>query len=373
MDKHLHIISLTVPYPVSYGGVFDIFYKLVALHRQGVKIHLHCFATNNSSCPELNKYCETVQYYPRKKGWKGFSFYKPYIVSSRVSRDLKERLQKDNYPILIEGVHCSALLSENGFEHRRILLRLHNVEYRYYASLFAASSSFIKKMYYLWESVLLKKYERRLAAKPVIIAAVSEADAKLYRDEFHATAVHSLPVFMGNKKVTSKTGTGNYCLYHGNLAIAENELAVRWLLDEVIDDNISFIVAGKSPSVGLKNKINSHNHCSLIADPSVEELAQLVENAQCHLLPSFNSTGIKLKLINAMFAGRHCIVNPAAVTGTSLQTACIVATDARAFKDAIHEYFAIPFVEQDVALRKSLLGRVYNDEQNCRRLIQWIW
>jgi glycosyltransferase involved in cell wall biosynthesis len=196
----------------------------------------------------------------------------------------------------------------------------------------------------------------------------------LYRQEFDAAQVHSLPVFMGGKKVTAKPGVGNYCLYHGNLSIAENELAVRWLLDEIfISSNIPLVIAGKRPPTALARKAESHSNCSLVADPSDEEMARLVEDAQCNLLPSFNSTGVKLKLINALFAGRHCIANPAAVSGTGLQTACIVANDVQAFKDAVEEYFTAPFTIQDVSARKSLLERLYDDEENCRRLIQWIW
>ena len=41
--KHLHVISFDVPVPANYGGVIDVYYKLKALHLQGVKIHLHCF------------------------------------------------------------------------------------------------------------------------------------------------------------------------------------------------------------------------------------------------------------------------------------------------------------------------------------------
>jgi hypothetical protein len=42
-SKHLHIISFDVPYPANYGGVIDIYYKLKALKKQGIKIHLHCY------------------------------------------------------------------------------------------------------------------------------------------------------------------------------------------------------------------------------------------------------------------------------------------------------------------------------------------
>jgi hypothetical protein len=51
MTRHLHIICLNVPFPVDYGGVFDLFYKLPALHDQGVKIHLHCFEYGRGEQP----------------------------------------------------------------------------------------------------------------------------------------------------------------------------------------------------------------------------------------------------------------------------------------------------------------------------------
>jgi hypothetical protein len=43
MNKTLHIICHDVPWPADYGGVVDLFYKIKALHDEGVKIKLHCF------------------------------------------------------------------------------------------------------------------------------------------------------------------------------------------------------------------------------------------------------------------------------------------------------------------------------------------
>ena len=73
LDKHLHIVCLDIPYPADYGGVFDLFYKITALHKHGIKIHLHCFEYGRGKQDELNKYCEEVNYYKRKAGLKGFS------------------------------------------------------------------------------------------------------------------------------------------------------------------------------------------------------------------------------------------------------------------------------------------------------------
>ena len=43
MDKYINIVAFNIPWPANYGGVIDVYYKMLALHRCGVKIFLHCF------------------------------------------------------------------------------------------------------------------------------------------------------------------------------------------------------------------------------------------------------------------------------------------------------------------------------------------
>ncbi|MBL0146694.1 MAG: hypothetical protein IPP48_14110 [Chitinophagaceae bacterium] len=113
MDNHLHILTLDTPWPVNYGGVVHLFYKLQALYKQGIKIHLHCFSKDAVAQPELNKYCVEVTYYKRNTGLKGFSLAIPYIVNSRKAKTLLQNLNNDNYPILLEGIHCTYHLFKN--------------------------------------------------------------------------------------------------------------------------------------------------------------------------------------------------------------------------------------------------------------------
>jgi hypothetical protein len=146
VDKHLHIISLTVPYPVDYGGVVDLFYKLPALQAQGVKIHLHCFDYGRGKQPELEKYCASVQYYERNQGHKAISNTVPYIVSSRKNEQLLYELLKDDHPILMEGVHCTYPLLDARFAKRKCYVRLHNVEYQYYREIAGSNLLAFKKI-----------------------------------------------------------------------------------------------------------------------------------------------------------------------------------------------------------------------------------
>lgn len=373
MEKHLHIVCLDVPYPVDYGGVFDLFYKIQALHAAGIHIHLHCFEYGRGEQKELNRYCVEVNYYPRNKGHKGFSNCVPYIVSSRSSERLIGNLLKDNYPVLLEGIHCTWPLYVDQLQNRKVLLRLHNVECEYYRHLFRHERSLLKKIYFYNESRLLKKYEAQLAGK-VPILTVAEKDSQLYKEKFGASTITHLPVFIPFQEVKSEEGLGTYCLYHGNLSISENEKAAIWLLEKVFCKlKIPFIIAGKNPSSHLQRIAQQRCHTCLIKNPGEEQMRELIAKAQINILPSFNETGIKLKLLNALFNGRHCLVNEAAVAETGLEAACHIGSNALAFQEIIMQLYRHVFGREEIRLREKLLCGTFNNERNAERLIKMIF
>ena len=373
MSNHLHIISLDVPFPADYGGVVDLFYKLKYLSEQGIKIHLHCFTNKREPQQELNKYCVEVNYYPRKTKRSGFSFQLPFIVSSRTSDDLSARLQQDNYPVLMEGIHCTYLLHAGKLQNRKVCVRLHNVEFEYYRQLAKHETNLFKKIYYLNESRLLKKYERSIAKKATIIT-VSEADALLYKNLFGATDVHYLPVFIPWTIANGKEGRGCFCLYHGNLSINENEKAALWLQREVFAGlDIPLVIAGKNPSNKLSVLAETQKQTCIVGNPSEKEMQDLLSKAQINILPSFNNTGVKLKLLNALFNGRHCLVNKAAVDGSGLQNSCHIAANAKEFQHAVTQLYKEPFNIDEIENRQGLLQRQFNNEVNAKQLITWLY
>jgi len=373
IDKYLHIVCLDTPYPTDYGGAFDTFYTLKWLSQLGVKIHLHCFEYGRGRQPELERYCYWVHYYPRKSGLNGVSFKIPYIVASRAEPELLNTLKRDRHPILLEGIHTSYFLYNGALSKRKVILRLHNVEWKYYSELRKTTRSLPKKLYFAAETMLLKKYEKEIA--PLVqTLAVSEADAATYRSLAVGAKADYLPVFIPWDRVTSKEGMGSFCLYHGNLSVAENEKAVEWLIHEIFSKTeIPFVIAGKRPSAWITKLVANTKNACLVADPSDSELGDLIEKAQVHILPSFNNTGIKLKLLHALFRGRHCVVNPNMVEGTGLEETCRIAADAEEFRSAVSELFQTPFTKEQINSRERLLMSKYDNEKNARRLIASIW
>jgi glycosyltransferase involved in cell wall biosynthesis len=372
-ERKLHIVCHDVPYPPDYGGVFDLYYKIRTLYEEGIKIHLHCFTNGRSEQPILNTFCEQVYYYPRRTGHKGFSRHLPYIVCSRSNPELLERLLQDEYPILLEGVHCSYLMQDNRFGTRKILLRLHNVESVYYKQLANCSTSWFKKLYYLRESAILKKYERNIASSWPLLA-VSQSDANMAAGCYQSKNITVIPVFLPFQHIESPQGTGCYCLYHGNLSVDENEKAVIWLLENVFNDlPIPFLVAGKNPGPKIYRAVARLKNCCIVPDPSDAELKDIISKAQLHVIPSFNCTGVKLKLLNALFNGRHCVVNASAVEGTGLREVCHLADGAKEFKVLIENLYERPFTFLDLQLRREKLLGQFDNHHTARSLIAQIW
>lgn len=372
-DKHLHIVTHEAPWPANYGGVIDLFYKIKTLYQLGVNIHLHCFSKDMQQQLPLHKYCHSVNYYQRKNNISGFSISIPYIVKSRSSAMLISNLQKDDYPILLEGIHCCYFLNTGKLGNRKVIVRLHNVEYKYYKQLAIHEKNIFKIIYYSYESRLLKKYEQAIAGKAIIIA-VSKADAEVYRQKFNAKDIHYLPVFLPYTLAVGKAGKGCFCLYHGNLAINENEEATIWLLQNVFNTiETPFVIAGKNPSARLQSIVHKYSNTCLVSNPDDKEMQDMICKAHVHVLPSFNNTGVKLKLLNAVFNGRHCLGNKAGIEGSGVENYCHLAEDANVFKQKIKELYQQPFTEEEAERRQGLLQTQFNNDVNAKNLIAFLW
>lgn len=369
MNNPLHIVSFDIPYPANYGGAIDVFYKLKALSELGFEIVLHCFEYGERSPhKDLESLCKEVHYYPRQKSWNLISSLS-YIVSSRMPEELLKNLIKVDAPILFEGLHCCGFLSRPELKGRKKLVRMHNIEHDYYQNLFSSERNWLKKFYYGIESIRLKSFEKNLAFADSILA-ISPKDFDELVQKFPQTVY--LPVFHANTKITSLLSKGNFCLYHGNLRISENEEAALFLIKYVFSQiKTKLIIAGNGPSERLLKAINTQSNIQIVTNPSNKELSQLMHEAHIHVLPTFQDTGIKLKLVNVLFSGRFVLTNPSMVYKTGLESACVVNNSILEWKENINSTMANEFKISDIEKRKVVL-ETFDIKDNALKLKVWI-
>jgi len=369
---YLHIVSFDIPYPANYGGIIVIFNQIKALHEQGVRVILHCFQYGGrEQQPELEKYCHAVYYYPRSRNLIYQLSLLPFIMRTRLNKKLLNRLRQDDYPILFEGMHTAALIWNKRLRGRQKIVRMHNVEWKYYESLSELSEDWLEKLYFFIESLKLQRIEPKVVLHADQIITLSGNDQK-YFSAFKANS-HYLPAFHPNNMVENMPGRGEYVLFHGKLSVADNEKAAVWLMKEVFNNvEMPFIVAGMEPSERLKEEAARHENISLVENPDEARMNELIRNAHINLLISFQSAGIKLKLINALFRGRFCIVNDIMVDGTGLKSLCYVRNTATAIRQTIEALGNTSFETSRVDERKVILESEFSNPENAKKLIQLI-
>ena len=369
-DNHLHIISFDVPYPANYGGVIDVFYRVKALSEAGVKVHLHCFEYGRGE-QEILKRCHEVKYYKRDTSFAKQLSLTPFIVNSRRSEELVQDLLKDDYPILCEGLHSTAVLLDKRLKNRKIYVRAHNVEHDYYNGLGDTERCGWKRFFYRMEAWKLKRYE------PIIrnatgIFAISQQDADYFSQKYGKVTL--VPGFNSADSVCSETGRGDYVLYHGNLSVRENEDAAKWLVEYVFSElDLHCIVSGLNPPDKLQKLAEKYTNVTLIANPDDAEMIDLLRQAQVNILVTHQPTGLKLKLLNALYNGRFCLVNSDMVKGTSLESLCVVADEPEQMIAEIKRLMEEDFTEEDIEERDAQMRQLYDNEANAKKIVSVIY
>jgi Glycosyl transferases group 1 len=375
--KRLHIISFDIPFPADYGGVMDVFYKVKALHEAGISVVLHCFQyRERTPQAELEKYCAEVHYYPRALSPLNLLSPQPFIVRSRTSPILLKNLLKDDAPIIFEGLHACAYLGEKRLKNRLKIVRMHNVEWEYYRNLNVLESRIWKKIYFSIESRKLQSFENQILRHADVILTISPDDTAYFEEGIEklnfkkAPKVVFIPPFHPNTHVESRIGTGNYVLFHGKLSVSDNEEAAIFLIQKVFARrDIPFVVAGKDPSERLLQLAKQHENVTIRPNPTDIEMVDLIQNAQINVLLSFQRAGMKLKLLNALYRGRHCVVNRHTVQNTGLESLCYVKNTSRDMRDLVESLMNVQLSSNQLAERKAILERDFSNKINAAKII----
>lgn len=372
MISAINIVAFDVPFPANYGGVIDVFHKIKTFNQLGVKVHLHCFEYGRGNQLELEQYCESVNYYKRKSSWIYALSSKPYIVITRKSRELKKNLLSNDFPILFEGLHTCYLLNDKDLKDRITIYRESNIEHRYYNHLAKSEVYWIKKIYLNIEARKLKKFESTVE-KASMNFIVSETDFHYFEMKYGKLSNHFIPSFHEHNEVVIPDGLGKFVLYHGNLSVSENYEAAMHLIKNVFSViKVPFIIAGLNPPEFLIKEVEKHSHISLIANVSQEKMTELLENAQINFLYTNQATGLKLKLLNVLYHGRHCLVNSKMVEGTTLSEICQVEDSVDKQIILVKQLMEMPIGLEDKIKRIAVLSENYSNIGNTKKMFEAI-
>lgn len=369
-SKIVHLVSFNVPYPPDYGGVMDVFYKISALKQLGAGVILHCFSYGRSRSRTLERECLQVHYYKRDLNLFHIFRRDPFIVLSRRNGSLLNNLLSDKNPVIFEGLHTTHLLDHPALANRIKMVRTHNIEHIYYRNLAANEKNPFRKFFFNAEARKLERYEPKLA-KATLLLAISPGDTDYFRTKY-GNALFVGP-FHPAEGCRSSNGKGDYVLVHGDFSTAENNAAARFILDEVaVNWRHKTVLAGKRPSDELMNAASALKHVKVIPNPSLNQMSELITNAQVCLLNASQPSGMKLKLINSLCSGRHVITSAPVVAGTRLESLCNIASDPGEWVSMTERLMQAEFTPDMREKRDHVLREVADNTLNARKIIEFL-
>lgn len=373
MEKYLNIISFNIPWPANYGGIIDVYYKMKALHQCDVKIILHCFEYERPHSPELEAICEKVYYYKRRTGLRANITLLPYNVYSRKHPELIANLLQNDYPILFEGLHCCYYIDDPRLKNRKKIYREANIEHDYYRHLAEAESHLVRKCFFRVEAWRFKRYQKVLAHADLIVA-VSTTDAGYLQQQFPGKQIEFMPCFHTNDRITVEPGSSDFILYHGKLSVIENTQAALFLIRNVFSKlDCRCIIAGMNPPASLLKAAAPYPNILIEANPDEERMNWLIHKAQIHVLITFQATGLKLKLLNSLFAGRHTVANQLMVAGSGLEQLCHIADTPDEMVRICRQLMQVDINPETIGQRSDRLFPIYSNQFQGKHLNNLIY
>lgn len=370
MPKKLHIVSFDVPYPPNYGGAIDVFYKLKALNELGIHIILHCFEYGRGEQKTLHKYCKEVHYYDRNPFARSFLSKDPFMVKSRSNINLIANLNRDNNPILFEGLHTTHPIISGQLRNKKVYVRAHNIEHNFYKGLAKSESSLFKKRFLKQEAKKLKKYEKILD-KVDGIFTISPFEQDYFHNSYGEKSTY-IPAFHNHMIETKLQSSEKIVLYHGNISVSENTRAALFLIDVYKDSGIKLLIASSFTNKNVVSEINKYDNIELAEISDADSLNDLFERAHIHVLPTFQKTGIKLKLLNTLYQGRFVIANDFMVEDTGLESLCTIANTSYDFLHHTKLLFEKDYTNKDREERLRIL-QDFHPQKGAQSMIDVIF
>lgn len=207
--------------------------------------------------------------------------------------------------------------------NKPVVLHTHNAEYVMWERLAEIEENPIKKAMIQFESTRIKRAERMYAEDAsVVFAAPNDieelASIGVDRKKLKPT-YHLGEDFMLEWPDLEFSETEKALLFVGTLTWEANIDGLIWFLDEIFPavlknhPDIHFYIVGKNPDQRLISRAQKFESVELTG--FVEELEPYFKKARAFVIPLRFGSGIKVKLLNAMYRGIPIVTTPIGTEG----------------------------------------------------------
>ena len=327
-------VSNRVPWPLNEGGNIGIYNYTKAYRELGHDVTLYCLDAQKHNTPikeassELSKYAklyihpidtdinleDAIKHLVKNKSYNVSRFYNTIF-----EEELTKLLSKESFDLVqLEGTFVGPYISSIRKVHKGLLsLRMHNVEFEIWQRLAQNEKNPLKKLYLNILAKQLKKYESKIIRQVDTIVPVTDQDqtkfSKLYPEGIFKTIPAGINL---NTWKFSPSKTTNRWYHIGSMEWHANAEAIDWYIENIhpliIKNNTDYSLnlAGKGIDIALFELIPQVN-----VTENVNNAYDFVNSNDVCIVPLKSGSGIRLKILEAMAAGKLVITTTIGAQG----------------------------------------------------------
>lgn len=371
------------PYPPRHGGMVDMWNRIQALHRLGIRCDV--VATVADAPSPQNRACveslvQNLILSHREPGTKGVLSLRPGHVATRTGLR-RVKLPQAYDLVLLQTEFTSDILRNPTLRTDAVAVRVDNDEVAFHIQTARAERSILLKAYFLLEAWRIRRHSAKILPQVDKLWFVSHKEESQYRAEARnrrRQEIDFLPAGIDLKLLDRPSLAGRRVLFVGNLWAQMNREALEWYLTSVHPllqdvEGYKFVIAGSSRGKRcdwLQDLTDAQSNVLVHYDS--EDLTPHYRASALFVNPMQRGAGVKLKTIEAALRGLPIVTTNVGAEGSGLQDKvhCLCADSPASFADAIQ----LLLNDKDLAGRlgreaQAFITDHYDQEKALRRLL----
>jgi glycosyltransferase involved in cell wall biosynthesis len=242
------------------------------------------------------------------------SYHVQRFISREFEQKLVEILTNDSFDIIqIEMLYLAPYVKViRKYSKAKIILRAHNIEHRIWERIAANEKNSVRRIYLNHLFRTLKNYELNALNLFDGIVAITNNDAGFFRSTGTPVPVTAIPFGIQIRKEDrpADEDPGPVSLFHlGAMNWYPNMEGIRWFLDKVWPmvhkefPSLRFYLAGRNTPEWMFNM----RIPGVEVVGEVEDAVAFMRSKTIMVVPLFSGSGIRIKIIEGMSAGKTII------------------------------------------------------------------
>lgn len=390
-DMRLIVLTIELPYPLNYGHKVDQYHRWRGFRERGASLKLMCWHSPQDPYPAeadiaaMRNVFDEIDILPIRHDAVSLARrlvrlpQYPSHVASRIppAEDMLRHFAAARTfrpdAVILDGIYGSALgeriAAECGVP---VILRGHNIEYRYFAQQARAMTRWKPKLATHLARVGLRRFEEALVRRVTWNFDVSDADVRFWT----ANGVRNvswlptvIPDAANAHTVIAPADKQWDIAYIGNLRLPNNLAGIGWFIEQVMPhirrlrSGTSVCFAGANPSQQALDLFASAPDITLVPDaPSADVI---LGNGRVLVNPILSGSGITVKLIDMLRHDAPIVTTSVGARGFShdLQRQFAVHDDPEGFASAVVAAIADPRAPAGRAAARAMFSERALDNQ----------